>query len=196
MWALTATANMPIKYRYNLFWEAFKTSTLLGNLWIAEINGKMATRFENFLGENPKFVKHLQAWGEVGTVKLKTKAMPKVGDWGKQCMMAGYTMGHTGDKYRMWNLISGRIHTTRNIIWLKQLYLQPTKTNIKDSKVYRRDILTIGPSELPTGESGNDAVVIDAPDKRNEENHTDDDTDEESDDKKKPVQDLEEQPDQ
>ena len=34
-----------------------------------------------FFGKNPNFANHLRTWGEAGTVTVKTKMTPKVGNW-------------------------------------------------------------------------------------------------------------------
>jgi hypothetical protein len=192
--ALMAAANIPTKYRYKLFREAFTTATKLGNLRVQEIDGKSATRYEHFLGENPKFVKHLRTWGEAGTVKLKTKATPKVGDRGEQCMMVGYAPNHTGDTYRMWNPTTGKVHTTRDIIWLRRMYFSPTENVEMNANVDAHDALTIGHAiDMPTGESGNnEPIVVDEPSEESDDNdgniddddesHDDEDADNKSDD--------------
>lgn len=48
--------------------------------------------------------------------------MPKIADCGVQCMMVGYSTNHTGDCYKMWDPNTGRIHSTRDTIWLKRMY--------------------------------------------------------------------------
>ena len=57
--AMMNAANVPLKMRYTLFWECFKTATLLDGLAIMEIDGKLATRYEHWGAEIPKFAKHL-----------------------------------------------------------------------------------------------------------------------------------------
>jgi hypothetical protein len=41
-------ANVPIEWRYLLFPYAFKTATLLDGLVPIELNGKLATRYEQW----------------------------------------------------------------------------------------------------------------------------------------------------
>ena len=88
--ALMVAAHVPQSIRYRLFREAMTTATLLDNLMVVSIDGKEGTRFEHFAGKNPRFLQHLRTWGEAGTVKLKTKATPKIGNRGEQCMFVGY----------------------------------------------------------------------------------------------------------
>ena len=120
--ALMADANAPLKERYLIFGEAFKTATLLDGLTVIDINGVKKTRFEHWNGELPRFVKGLRTWGEAGVVKTRTIATPKVANRGVQCMMVGYALGHAHDCYRMLNWETKRIHVTRDVIWLRRMY--------------------------------------------------------------------------
>jgi hypothetical protein len=101
--ALMARANVPLNIRYKVLTKAFKTATLLDGLTLIEIGNQEATRYEHWCGKNPEFSEHLCTWGEVGTVKIKTNATPKIGDRGIQCMFVGYSLDHTADCYEMWN---------------------------------------------------------------------------------------------
>jgi hypothetical protein len=56
-------------------------------------------RYIHSCGKNSEFTKHLQTWGEAGTVMIKTKMTPKVKDRGVQCMFVRYALNHPGDTY-------------------------------------------------------------------------------------------------
>jgi hypothetical protein len=122
--AMMAEANVPTSLKYLLFREALMTATLLDGLVVQEVDGKAATRFVQFYGENPKWVKFLRTWGETGTVKVITKTSAKLVDRGAQCMFVGYALNHTGDTYRMYDPQSKRVHITRDVIWLKRMFFQ------------------------------------------------------------------------
>ena len=115
-------ANIPQALRYVLFKEAFKHATNMDNLVIININGKEATRFEHFGDKLPTFVKAMKTWGKAGVVTLKNKATPKVGDRGKVCIFVGYADMHASDCYRMFDPETKRVHTTRDVRWLKRWY--------------------------------------------------------------------------
>jgi hypothetical protein len=124
--ALRTRAHVPLKERYQLFKKAFTVATKLDGLTVITLDGKTATRYEHFGDANPKFFKHLRTWGGAGLVTLKTKGTPKVGDRGIACMMVDYSINYTGDVYEMWNPTTNRIHTTRDVIWLRRMfYKQP-----------------------------------------------------------------------
>jgi hypothetical protein len=129
--ALLIRANVPFKYRFHLFREAFKTATDLDGLIIIELNGKRATRYEHFYGVNPPWAKFLKNWGEAGTVKMKTATTPKLADCGVQCMMVGYAEQHEAEVYRMWNPLSRKVHITSDIIWLNQMLFFTKKVDEK-----------------------------------------------------------------
>jgi hypothetical protein len=120
--ALMNHANVPLLWRYKLFAKAFKTVTILDGLRVIELDGVKATRYEHWCGANPDFTRHLRTWGEAGTVNLKSKATPKIADRGIQCMFVGYSTDHTSDCYEMWDPVTGGVHTTRDIIWLKRMF--------------------------------------------------------------------------
>jgi hypothetical protein len=119
--ALMVRANIPMNKRYLLFREAFKTATDLDSLVVTTVGAKKATRHEHFYGNNPKWMKFLRTWGEAGTVKVKTKNMPKLADRCVHCMFIGYADDYDGDVYRMWNPKTERVHITRDVIWTKQM---------------------------------------------------------------------------
>ena len=127
--ALMHSANVPYDIRFKVWKEAFKTATLLDGLTVIEIDGKKATRFEHWKGTNPAFAGHLRTWGEAGTVKTKTKTTPKLFDKGVHCMFVGYAESHDGDCYRMWDPKTGRVHETRDVIWLSQMHYSKKEDN-------------------------------------------------------------------
>ena len=122
--AMMHRANLPMMDRYCLAHEAFQCATHLDGLMVVEVNGVTKTRYEHFVGQNPMFAKHLQTWGEAGTVKIKTSTSPKLNDKGTHCMFVGYTYNHPGDCYRMYDPKTGRTHETHDVIWLKRMFYQ------------------------------------------------------------------------
>ena len=57
---------------------------------VIDIDGKQATRYENFCGSNPVFAKKLRSWGEAGVVKTRSWFTPKIADRATVCIMFGY----------------------------------------------------------------------------------------------------------
>jgi hypothetical protein len=96
---------------------------------VIRYNGKLATRYEHWYGQNPQFANHLRTWGEAGTVKIKTSTTPKLNNKGVACMFIGYATDHKGDCYRMWNPKTSRVHTTRDVFWLKRMFFTVKSPN-------------------------------------------------------------------
>jgi hypothetical protein len=82
-----ARAHILLTERYPLFKKAFSVGTKLDGFTVITVDGKKTTRFEHFGGAIPAYSKHLRTWGEAGTVTLKVKATPKVGDRDIACMI-------------------------------------------------------------------------------------------------------------
>jgi len=101
-------ANIPWKYRFHLYREAFKTATDLDGLVIVSVNGKRAMCYQHMFGQNPYWAKHLRLFGEAVTVKIVTNTSAKLSDKVVQCMMVGYGKNHDGDVYHMWNPVTSR----------------------------------------------------------------------------------------
>jgi len=51
-------AHAPMEIRYQVFRDAFKTSTVLNGLEAVAIEGKVLTRYEHCVGKIPSFAKH------------------------------------------------------------------------------------------------------------------------------------------
>jgi hypothetical protein len=112
------------EHRYKLFWEVFKTATLLDGLVVTTIDGKKQSRFEHYYGKLPKFAKTLQVWGEAGVVKTKKKGESKVQDKGPMCMVAGYSGKHDAGTYRMYDAKTSRILISKDIRWWRRMYFK------------------------------------------------------------------------
>jgi hypothetical protein len=158
--ALLRHANVPVKDRYRLYTKAFQTATQLDGLTVTEIDGVKDTRYKHWCGENPKFVNHLRTWGEAGTVKLRTRATTKVEDRGKPCMFVGYSKGHHGDCYEMWDPDTHMVHQSRDVIWLKRMFFERaiTQDNIVVAPIIDDNLKVDGAA---AGESGDDPPLDD-----------------------------------
>ena len=75
-------------------------------------------------GHLPNYANYLRTFGEIGIVlDQRNKNMKvKLRDRGKACMFVGYADNHSGETYRMYNLSTGLILTTRDIRWLDVIY--------------------------------------------------------------------------
>jgi len=86
------------------------------------------------LGEEiPNYVHNMIPWGWAGVVKTKNKISAKLNDKGTVMMMVGYPDNHAGDSYRMFNDVTKRIVTTRDIAWLDRMFYS------KEGNVYKTE---------------------------------------------------------
>jgi len=122
--AMMVAANLPVDIKYRLCKQAFRTATMLDNLAVKEVDGKVLTRYEHFHGKYPWYAKALRTFGEAGTVKVGKHG--KVGNRGEPMVFVGYADDHQDDCYRMWNPTTGRVVETRDIIWLCRMFYPKT----------------------------------------------------------------------
>ena len=101
------------------------------------IDGKEARKYVHFCGHNPAFAKHLQIWGEAGTVTYKNKTTSNLADHEIQCIFVGYATDHTRDTYKMWNPKTNQYYITKDIIWLKRMYFPKPEVAVE---IYTQDI--------------------------------------------------------
>ena len=120
--AMMIDANVPYLRRYKIVQEAVLTATKLDGLIVVHVNGKEATRYEQFGLPVPKFVNHMRTWGEAGVVKTKSKPSSKLTNKGSSCMFVGYADNHSGNCYRMWEPMGNYIYVTRDVLWLKRMF--------------------------------------------------------------------------
>ena len=129
--AMMIAANISYAMRFVLFKEAYACATLLDGLVVVEINGEIKTRLEHWGADLPKWTRALRTWGEAGVVKLKSSTSPKMANKGLTCVFVGYAIDHAEGVYRMWNPTTGRIHVSRDVVWLKRMYYQRQQTAIE-----------------------------------------------------------------
>jgi len=78
---------------------------------------------QKVFGTAPRFVNHLQTFGEMGVVAEHTKKIrSKLADRGKTCIFVGYANRHAGEVYRMYDIKTNKVITTRDVTWLKKMY--------------------------------------------------------------------------
>ena len=114
--AMLSAVQVPKNKRYKMWGKFGKTATTLDNLITVTVKGVTKTRYEHAELEIPGFVKCLRTFGEAGTVKNMKDG--KVSDRGITMMFVGYAKGHSGNCYRMYNLVTLQICGSRDIIWM------------------------------------------------------------------------------
>ena len=105
-----------------LWCEASSTVTMLDNILVHE--QVSAPPYKMFYGQDAKYTKHLQTFGEmcvtadtsnkVGRSKLDTR--------GRLCMFMGYSTQHAGDIYRFLHMKTNHIIYSQDVQWLGKLW--------------------------------------------------------------------------
>jgi hypothetical protein len=125
--AMLEDAHVPNTLRKLLMPEAVKTATHLDGLIPIVLDGVSKTKYEHQFGKNPRFANSLRAFGEAGTVTIKSRTFqPKDKGRGVTCMMVGYSQQHPSGTYRMFDRLTKGIHITRDVTWLRRTFFHPT----------------------------------------------------------------------
>ncbi len=117
--SMLIAVQVPDLQRFELWPEVVMTATFLNKLVTVIMNGERKTRWEHAGHKLPVWVKNLQTFGEAGTIKYKKKG--KVLDQGVTMMFIGYDNYHSGNCYRMYNLVTSRVVITCDAIWLGRM---------------------------------------------------------------------------
>ena len=118
--AMMTAAHIPDEVKPKVAIEAIQTACQLDGLKLVELEGVTATRDVHMYGKNPSWTRNMRTFGEAGVVtEGKDK---KLGNRGITMMFAGYPSNREHDTVRMYNPITNRIITTRDVIWLKQFF--------------------------------------------------------------------------
>jgi hypothetical protein len=84
--------------------------------------GRSSSPHQLFFDKKPKYINGLRTFGEMGVVTTKQKLQGKLADQGTACMFVGYPQSHACDVYKMFNLETKGIVTSRDVIWLKKTF--------------------------------------------------------------------------
>ncbi len=118
--AVMNAVQIPKSECFKLGSETAKTVTVLDNLLLVTWKGETKTQYEHAGHKIPKVVKYLWTFGEAGIVKDKKDK--KVGDRGITMLFVGFTDGHAGNCYRMYNPVTSQVGKSRDIIWCGRMY--------------------------------------------------------------------------
>jgi hypothetical protein len=116
------SAKLTQDLRHGLWAECANTATLLENITVR--NDESKTPYELFHGKQSEKFEFLRKFGEVAVVTNKDNIQGKLENRGITTLFVGYTENHSNDVYRMLNLTTNRILTTRDIIWTGKNYAE------------------------------------------------------------------------
>ena len=163
--AMMYAANVPGKQQYTLAKYALLTATMLGWLQVKEIGGIVKTRYQHWHpdGKMPLFAKNLRIWGEAGVVKTKLLGTPKVSPRGTLCMLVGYALNHAHGVYRMWDPITNRVKTSRDVVWMRRMFYPPKGTEEPIAQVPIPLDFKVGESDTADAESVTSVIENEEP---------------------------------
>ena len=78
--------------------------------------------YQKFFGKMPHWISNMHSYGEVGVVNKGIEIISKDEYKGFVAVFVGYCAEHSQDTYRMFNLKTERLCTTRDVRWLNMLY--------------------------------------------------------------------------
>ena len=102
-----------------LWCEAFNTAVDVIN--ITPYGNKEKLRCELWDDNIPLYARDLKRFGEIGIVK-KLCILQKMESKGFDAMFIGYSQDHAKEVYRMLNLSTNKVSTTRDIKWMELTY--------------------------------------------------------------------------
>ena len=115
-------SGIPMDMRKGLWCECANTAQKLHNILVS--SKTPVPPYNQFYETNAPYLRALRTFGEIGVVThYKNKQMrSKLDDRGRPCMFVGYPDNHVNDVYRMFDLQTEAIITTRDITWLSKMY--------------------------------------------------------------------------
>ena len=166
--AMMKEAGVEGQLKTKLWAECVRTATILDGLLVD--NAKNKSKHEIFFGRKSELISHLRSFGEIGIVfDYKGKKMrKKLEDRGFASIFVGYAPNHSGDVYRMFNLVTNRVLVTRDVKFLGKYYGKWKKRNRGTMSAYlekvdlESDLRDVDTEDSPDNliENGNDCSRI------------------------------------
>ena len=119
---MNTNAGLDTTTQTRLWAESANTCTKLHGVLVPE-NKQNSPHFE-FYQRNPSWARELCTFGEVGVVTRKANQTNKLSDRGSTAIFLGYSPNHAGNVYRLLNISTHKIITSRSIYWLNKIYGQ------------------------------------------------------------------------
>ena len=113
-------AGMHTSKRQQLWCEAANTATKLANILVK--NNTDLCAHEKVYDQLPGYAHKLRIFGEIGIVSNTGAIHNATHDRGIKCIFLGYADDHSGDVYRFYNMRTGRVILSRDVIWINKTY--------------------------------------------------------------------------
>ena len=135
MRAMFDQAGIYDSLRDRLWAEAANMSVQIDNILVNKKYDKCP--YERFTRRLPGYVFNLRTFGEMCVVidQKQKKIRSKLKNRGKMAMMVGYHQQHAGDVYRLYDINTCRIITSRDVRWTNKSYGQFMRENSRDVQI-------------------------------------------------------------
>ena len=64
----------------------------------------------------PSYANKLRVFGEIGIISITGEMQNSAQDHGLKCIFLGYAEDHSGDVYRFYNMQTGKVKLSRDVI--------------------------------------------------------------------------------
>ena len=136
--AMMLNAGLSESLKGKLWAECFSTATTLSNLvpFKNDNEDEEVPPFRRFYGkeEEPKWLRHMRTFGELGFAANRVEIKSKLADRSHKVMFLGYAEEHDGDCYRLYKIGTKRVILSRDVRWAdKMMFEMQEKKNSTQS---------------------------------------------------------------
>ena len=123
--------------RIQLWCEAANTATKITNILVK--NNYDPCAHEKVYDQLPGYTHKLRVFGEIGIVSNTGTISSATQDRGLKCIFLGYAEDHSGDVYRFYNMRTGKIILSRDVIWVNKTYQEDKIQPVGLEQFYNED---------------------------------------------------------
>ena len=127
-------AGMQSAKRIQLWCEAANTATKLANILVKNNVDKCA--HEKVYDQLPGYAHKLRVFGEIGIVSNTGVMHNATHDRGIKCIFLGYADDHSGDVYRFYNMRTGHMILSRDVIWVNKTFSEDQNQQVGLEQYY------------------------------------------------------------
>ena len=130
-------AGMTDAKRIQLWCKAANTATKINN--ILDKNNYDPCAHEKVYDHLPSYTHKLRVFGEIGIVSKTGEITSTTQDCGIKCIFLGYAKDHSGDVYRFYNMRTGKMILSRDVIWVNKTYQEDKSQPVGLEQFYEED---------------------------------------------------------
>ena len=154
-------AGMQGAKRIQLWCEAAGTATKITNILVKNNHDKCA--HEKVYDQLPSYAHKLRVFGEIGIISNTGEIQTATQDRGIKCIFLGYAEDHSSDVYRFYNMQTGKVKLSRDVIWINKTYHEDQIQPVGLNKYYQADDDEEEEEIMPMRIGNNAPVIIPPP---------------------------------